>query len=168
MELIVQEVELAWRSVGSLLNGREERSGSSPRKARAQFSVSRCLRLRTNQADFRHRCFLRTHVWLRSARIRPEQLSDGPVLRPSSMCSCLRAATSCQSRVHLARGTASRGEGPQFSGHGRALYFRGWMVSSGIGKSFLLSVMSVRPYCSAVAAIMVSVKVSVTPLRAHP
>ena len=58
--------------------------------------------------------------------------------------------------------------GYEISGHGCALlYFRGWMVSSGIGKSFLLSVMSVRPYCSAVAAIIVSVKVSVMPLRAH-
>ena len=94
MEPIVQEVELAWRSVESLLNGRAEKSGSNPRKARAQPSVSRFLRLRTNQAHFRHRSFPSFERQMRQAK-RP-----GP---PGKNCASNRASGTRSSLVTLHR-----------------------------------------------------------------
>jgi hypothetical protein len=81
MDPVIQEVELAWRSAGSLLNVRAERSGSNPRKARAQRSVSRCPPLRT-KAHFRHRRFLPSNARLGEIGTHPARMSpNGAVLR---------------------------------------------------------------------------------------
>src|SRR5580704_1439979 len=113
MEPIVQEVELAWPSAGSLLNGRAEKSGSNPRKARAQPSVSRFPRLRTNQAHFRHRCFLPSNACLveigtHSARIALRRRAWQKLRAKSGSGSCnswLHAIASALPRAgHLYKG----------------------------------------------------------------